>query len=146
MSHFVLLENLAVHHCDFDCPHIGDHIENKCISPKLIIQYILAVLLVGKRSRKLDIFNSDSICLSEVVLLHHHNLLPVCYEPVSYLMFKILCQIIGEILLFGQVNPQPFLDANIHAISDTTLKIYKQPFSMASNQVLAWPPVEAASL
>ena len=123
MSHSVLLENLAVHHCDFDCPHIGDCKENKCISPKLIIQYILAVLLVEKRSRKLGIFNSDSICLPEVVLLHHHNLLPVCYQPVSYLMSKILCRIIAKILLCGQVNPQPFLDANIHAICDTTLKI-----------------------
>ena len=120
MSHSVLLENLAVHHCDFDCPHIGDRIENKCISPKLIIQYILAVLLVGKRSRKLGIFNSDSICLSEVVLLRHHNLLPVCYQPVSYLMSKILCRIIGEILLCGQANPQPFLVVSIYAISDTT--------------------------
>ena len=31
VSHFVLLESLAVHNSDFDCPHTGDSIENEGI-------------------------------------------------------------------------------------------------------------------
>ena len=70
VSHFILLECLAVHNRDFDCPHTGDGIKNEGISPKPFVQHILAVVPVRKGPWELHIFIPNSISLPDVVSLH----------------------------------------------------------------------------
>ena len=96
VSHFVLLESLAVNNCDLDCPHTGDSIENEGIPPKSLVQHILAVLSVGEGPWKLSIFIPDTICLFDIIFLHQHGLLSVGDQPICHLASEVSCRVIRE--------------------------------------------------
>ena len=119
MPHFILLEGLAVHNRYLHCPHAGNDIKNKGVSPESLVENIPAVFFIQERPWKLCIIITNPIGLPDIIPFYQHDLLPICHQPICHLSTEIPRWEIGELLLSCQMDSQSLFNAGVHTIPDT---------------------------
>ena len=101
----------------FHCPHAGNGIKNKGVSPESLVENIPAVFFIRERPWKLYIIITNPIGLLDIIPFYQHDLLPICHQPICHLSMEIPHWEIGELPLSCQTDSQFLFNAGVHTLA-----------------------------